>query len=144
MCAMCNQQLQNGLFDLLWNLLDGKHPGTYRESRGARVWDGDDDKVRGVCIWRLEQKKINQKINKTLKSLQSTEQDTAASSRCLAQKDALVLVSDPPKNSAGTNTHTPRGITSVSVLCVHEHILVLWLMIERLLAGGRTLPAGDF
>lgn len=34
--------------------------------------------------------KINQKINKTLKSLQSTEQDPAASSGSLAQKDSLL------------------------------------------------------
>lgn len=49
----------------------------------------DEDRVR-VCIWRLEQKKINQKINKTLKSLQSTEQDPAASSSSFAQKDSLL------------------------------------------------------
>lgn len=51
----------------------------------------DEDRVR-VCIWRLEQKKINQKINKTLKSLQSTEQDPAASSSSFAQKDSLLLL----------------------------------------------------
>lgn len=45
-----------------------------------------------MCIWRLEQKKINQKINKTLKSLQSTEQDPAASSSFFAQKDSLLLL----------------------------------------------------
>lgn len=57
-----------------------------------RDWDGSreggwvgvscapyDDRVR-VCIRRREQRKINQKINKTLKSLQSTEQDPAATS----------------------------------------------------------------
>lgn len=49
----------------------------------------DEDRVR-ACIWRLgKEEKINQKINKTLKSLQSTEQDPAAS---FAQKDSLLLL----------------------------------------------------
>lgn len=59
--------------------------------RGVLAVPYDEDRVR-VCIWRLEQKKINQKINKTLKSLQSTEQDPAASSGSFAQKDALLLL----------------------------------------------------
>ncbi len=35
---------------------------------------------------------MNQKINKTLKSLQSTEQDPAASSSSFAQKDSLLFL----------------------------------------------------
>lgn len=51
----------------------------------------DKDGVR-VCMWRLEQKKkINQKINKTLKLLQSTEQDPAESSSSFAERDSLLL-----------------------------------------------------
>lgn len=46
----------------------------------------DGDRAR-VCKRRLEKKKINQKINKTLKSLQSTKQ---ASSSSFAQKDSLL------------------------------------------------------
>lgn len=37
------------------------------------------------------EKKINQKINKTLKLLQSTEQDPAESSSSFAEKDSLLL-----------------------------------------------------
>lgn len=66
-----------------------------------------DDRVR-VCTWRLEQKKINQKINKTLKSLQSTEQDPAATGSSFAQKDSLLLRLmrlTPNIQQAKLNTH---------------------------------------
>lgn len=66
---------------------------------------------RGCVYLEAGAEKINQKINKTLKSLQSTERDAAATSRFLAQKDSLVLVSDPPKYSAGAQTHTEHTHT---------------------------------
>lgn len=56
-----------------------------------------------MCVWRLEQKKINQKINKTLKSLQSTEPNPAATSSSFTQKDSRLLWVDEAgsKYSAG-------------------------------------------
>lgn len=46
-------------------------------------------------IWRLDwKKKIDSKINKTLKSFESTEEDPAASSGSLAQKDSLLPWTD--------------------------------------------------
>lgn len=74
------------------------------------------DGVR-VCIWRLEQKKINQKINKTLKSLQSTEPNPAATSSSFTQKDSRLLWVDEAdsKYSAGEAECTSE-----------EHVCFIW------------------
>lgn len=68
--------------------------------RAGRSLPARRDDAARACLWRREQGKINQKINKTLKSLQSTEQDPAASSSSVDEAES--------EHPAGKAEHTPH------------------------------------